>query len=117
MQNRSVSDTYTYAVVMKLADMQDLGSCAARRVGSTPIDRMRDPAESGKSPVLRDFHVRREHVDPSSGNTRDSFLRPARRTGCRPGVGCGLRPVKRIGREKEPYGTVFRLYEGFTVDG
>ena len=29
---------------MKLADMQDLGSCAARRVGSTPIDRRKIPA-------------------------------------------------------------------------
>ena len=25
---------------MELADMQDLGSCAARRVGSSPIDRI-----------------------------------------------------------------------------
>ena len=41
MQDRPVSDTYTYAVMMKLADMQDLGSCAARRVGSSPTDRMK----------------------------------------------------------------------------
>ena len=32
----------TYAVVMELADMQDLGSCAARRVGSSPTNRI-DP--------------------------------------------------------------------------
>ena len=30
---------FLYAVVMELADMQDLGSCAAMRVGSTPINR------------------------------------------------------------------------------
>ena len=28
---------YKFAEVMELADMQDLGSCAARRVGSSPI--------------------------------------------------------------------------------
>ena len=30
-----------YAPVMELADMQDLGSCAERRVGSSPFIRTR----------------------------------------------------------------------------
>ena len=29
-----------YAVMAELADVQDLGSCVARRVGSTPTNRM-----------------------------------------------------------------------------
>ena len=33
-------ELFNYAVVMELVDMQDLGSCVAKRVGSSPIDRM-----------------------------------------------------------------------------
>lgn len=34
----SKSDVY-FAVMVELADMQDLGSCAVRRVGSSPTNR------------------------------------------------------------------------------
>ena len=33
-----------YAGMVELADAQDLGSCAARRVGSTPTTRIREKA-------------------------------------------------------------------------
>lgn len=33
---------YITADVMELADMQDLGSCAARRAGSSPVIRIKD---------------------------------------------------------------------------
>ena len=36
-----------YAVVMELADMQDLGSCVERRVGSSPTNRTICPEDSG----------------------------------------------------------------------
>ena len=34
------ADNFIAADVMELADMQDLGSCAERRMGSSPIFRM-----------------------------------------------------------------------------
>ena len=35
----SVVDLQHFADMMELADMQDLGSCAVRRAGSTPVIR------------------------------------------------------------------------------
>ena len=35
---------YTFAGMVELADAQDLGSCAARSVGSTPTTRIREKA-------------------------------------------------------------------------
>ena len=47
---------FLYAVVMELADMQDLGSCAAMRVGSTPINRTRLKIKNFRStPFLRGY--------------------------------------------------------------
>lgn len=37
------ADNFTAADVMELADMQDLGSCAARRAGSSPVIRIKPP--------------------------------------------------------------------------
>ena len=34
------ADNFIAADVMELADMQDLGSCAARRAGSSPVIRI-----------------------------------------------------------------------------
>ena len=45
---------FLYAVVMELADMQDLGSCAAMRVGSTPINRTRH-----QLPEFTETHIHR----------------------------------------------------------
>ena len=36
------ADNFIAADVMELADMQDLGSCAARRAGSSPVIRIKD---------------------------------------------------------------------------
>lgn len=36
---------YITADVMELADMQDLGSCAVRRAGSTPVIRINQQKE------------------------------------------------------------------------
>lgn len=41
---------FFFAVMMKLADMQDLGSCAARHVGSTPTDRSEKPVPRSNTP-------------------------------------------------------------------
>lgn len=35
------ADNFIAADVMELADMQDLGSCAARRAGSSPVIRIK----------------------------------------------------------------------------
>ena len=35
-------NNFIVADVMELADMQDLGSCAARRAGSSPVIRIKD---------------------------------------------------------------------------
>ena len=37
------ADNFIAADVMELADMQDLGSCAARRAGSSPVIRIKTP--------------------------------------------------------------------------
>lgn len=37
------ADNFIAADVMELADMQDLGSCAARRAGSSPVIRIKPP--------------------------------------------------------------------------
>lgn len=39
--SRTVGMPWRRADMMELADMQDLGSCAARRVGSSPTIRIR----------------------------------------------------------------------------
>ncbi len=40
MPGYDILNRYFQAELMELADMQDLGSCAERRMGSSPIFRM-----------------------------------------------------------------------------
>lgn len=59
----------SYAGMAELADVQDLGSCAARRVGSTPTTRTRwsDPTQLPRSlfdgSVVWDLFFRTEVLD------------------------------------------------------
>ena len=43
----------SYAGMTELADVQDLGSCAARRVGSTPTTRTKQGASRKGLPLLQ----------------------------------------------------------------
>ena len=52
---------FTHADVMELADMQDLGSCAERRAGSSPVIRINKKAIRFFDSFfyLSDFRIRR----------------------------------------------------------
>ena len=53
-----IKGTGQWAELMELADMQDLGSCAARRMGSSPIFRSRFGAiNMAEKPYLSHFSL------------------------------------------------------------